>query len=137
MSTLLFLFLLCLFLFTIFFLHRANIPFQQAHYLVNPWNGRKKVQISCDGSLSCHCVCTILQSCPTSTGSIPQLCSDGLHCIAWPPILPQPIISPSPYHLLNTNCNNWCSLDISRQALELKEKVQEYYFSCRVQIIIF
>ena len=26
---------------------------------------------------------------------------------------------------------------ISRQALELEEKVQEYYFSCRVQIILF
>ena len=41
-----------LFLFTIFFLHRANIPFQQAHHLVNPWNDHKKVQISRDGQVS-------------------------------------------------------------------------------------
>ena len=33
-------------------LHRASIPFQQAHHLVNPWNDHKKVQISRDGQVS-------------------------------------------------------------------------------------
>ena len=32
--------------------HRASIPFQQAHHLVNPWNDHKKVQISRDGQVS-------------------------------------------------------------------------------------
>ncbi|EDO40330.1 predicted protein, partial [Nematostella vectensis] len=35
--------------FTVEWITKANIPFQQAHHLVNPWNDHKKVQISRDG----------------------------------------------------------------------------------------
>ncbi|XP_068740703.1 3'-5' RNA helicase YTHDC2-like isoform X2 [Montipora capricornis] len=35
--------------FSVEWMKKANIPFQQAHHLVNPWNDHKKVQISRDG----------------------------------------------------------------------------------------
>ncbi|XP_015747308.1 PREDICTED: YTH domain-containing protein 1-like [Acropora digitifera] len=35
--------------FSVEWIKKANIPFQQAHHLVNPWNDHKKVQISRDG----------------------------------------------------------------------------------------
>ncbi|XP_073241899.1 3'-5' RNA helicase YTHDC2-like [Porites lutea] len=35
--------------FSVEWIKKASIPFQQAHHLVNPWNDHKKVQISRDG----------------------------------------------------------------------------------------
>ncbi|KAJ7384544.1 3'-5' RNA helicase ythdc2 [Desmophyllum pertusum] len=35
--------------FSVDWIKKASIPFQQAHHLVNPWNDHKKVQISRDG----------------------------------------------------------------------------------------
>lgn len=35
--------------FSVEWMKKASIPFQQAHHLVNPWNDHKKVQISRDG----------------------------------------------------------------------------------------
>ena len=31
---------------------RANLPFQQCHHLLNPWNENKRVQISRDGQVN-------------------------------------------------------------------------------------
>lgn len=39
---------------------RANIPFQEAHHLVNPWNDHKKVQISRDGQVAYENVMVIV-----------------------------------------------------------------------------
>ncbi|KAM3937213.1 3'-5' RNA helicase YTHDC2 isoform 2-T2 [Leptodactylus fuscus] len=35
--------------FKVEWIRKENLPFQQAHYLMNPWNDNKKVQISRDG----------------------------------------------------------------------------------------
>ena len=36
---------------SMFFFLSENIPFQNVHHLVNPWNDNKKVQISRDGQV--------------------------------------------------------------------------------------
>ena len=46
--TLIFLYLV----YTFFHNFRANLPFQQCHHLLNPWNENKRVQISRDGQVN-------------------------------------------------------------------------------------